>query len=220
MKNIPSKNPRAYGGVEAGLRTENRRAALVEAGLEAFGTVGFAKSSIKDICGLAGLTQRYFYESFKKKEDLLSAVYGQVVNGVLETGWANVEKPAKTPAQAVTRTLRTYYQDLLDDPRKARILYFEILGVSGRIDQEYQAATKRLVDLIAHALSRAFPALSAEQLQRTIVPTGLAGAVNLIAANWALDSYATPLEDILLQVQALAQLLDGFLKTSPEGVPA
>lgn len=60
---------RIYGGVEANLREEDRRKKLIEAGLEAFGTKGYAKTNIKTICKLAGLTERYFYESFRHKED-------------------------------------------------------------------------------------------------------------------------------------------------------
>jgi len=32
------------------------------------------------ICGVAGLTERYFYESFRHKEDLLCAVYRELIN--------------------------------------------------------------------------------------------------------------------------------------------
>ncbi len=66
---------RRYGGADPEERRARRRAALIEAGLEIFGTDGYATASVKNICALAGLTQRYFYESFGDRAELLEAVY-------------------------------------------------------------------------------------------------------------------------------------------------
>ena len=49
---------RAYGGVSADDRIAARRTSLLDAGLELFGTDGFAATGVKDVCRQAGLTDR------------------------------------------------------------------------------------------------------------------------------------------------------------------
>ena len=59
-------------------RIAERRARLLEAGLQEFGTRGVLQTGVKDICRRAALTDRYFYESFRDSGDLFGAVFDQV----------------------------------------------------------------------------------------------------------------------------------------------
>ena len=70
---------RPYGGVSSEERRARRRVQLLEAGLELFGTRGYSDSSIREVCLAASLNRRYFYESFRTREDLLRAVYDEIV---------------------------------------------------------------------------------------------------------------------------------------------
>lgn len=212
MKKIQPEIKRNYGGVKASAREEERRNKLAAAGLEAFGTTGYAKTSIKQICEIAGLTERYFYESFKTKEELLGAVYTGVVEGLIEKAGARIEKGGSSPQEIVVETLGIFYRVISEDPRQARMLFFEILGVSPEIDRLYQEATLRLAGLVSRTLQKAFPMLDQGIFDKSIIPVGLAGAVDLIAANWMLAGFKTPVEEILSQVEFLVIMLDRFLK--------
>ena len=66
---------RTWRGRNADERREIRRRQLIDAGIERFGTDGYAATSVKAICDEAGLTERYFYENFRDREALLKAVY-------------------------------------------------------------------------------------------------------------------------------------------------
>ena len=57
---------RQFKGLSLSERKQLRREKLIEAGIEAYGTHGFFAVTVKDICNEAKLTERYFYESFKK----------------------------------------------------------------------------------------------------------------------------------------------------------
>ncbi len=212
-KNNP-KQKRPYGGIQASCRIEERRGKLLAAGLEAFGTTGYNKSTIKSICAFAGLTERYFYESFKNKEALLGQVYNGVVDGLVGEVMDCLSQPTPQGLDPVFEALRIYYESLHDDPRKARVLYFEVLGVSPAIDKEYRTATRRLSDIISLVVSTAIPAIDQKLLEASIVPTGLAGALNLIAERWVLDDFCTPLEDILSQISSLVQMAGQLLEHS------
>src|SRR5436305_775410 len=66
---------RSYGGVSAEQRMAERRERLLDAGLSEFGTRGVTSTGVKDICRAAGLTDRYFYESFHRLDELFTAVF-------------------------------------------------------------------------------------------------------------------------------------------------
>lgn len=202
MKTKPTQN-RIYGGVEANLRQEERKEKLIEAGLEAFGTVGYAKTNIKMICGIAGLTERYFYESFGYKEDLLRAVYQGLIDDGHRDSLAALEDKDGLPLETVSRALRMYYQPFQQDPRRAQVQLFEILGVSKNIDREYQKAMRLLADMVKFFLCKAFPQIHEETLGRSMIPTGLAGSVIMIAHEWVLGGFMTPLDDIISQCMDL-----------------
>ena len=190
---------RIYGGVKANLREEERRKKLIEAGLEAFGTRGYAKTNIKMICGIAGLTERYFYESFRHKEDLLCAVYRELIDEGQRDAMAALEDSEGFPLETASRALMIFYQRFQQDPRRAQIQLFEILGVSHNIDREYQNAMRLLADMVRLFLFKVFPHIHEEILNRSMIPTGLAGSIIMIAHEWVLGGFVTPVDDIISQ---------------------
>jgi AcrR family transcriptional regulator len=194
---------RIYGGVEANLREEDRRKKLIEAGLEAFGTKGYTKTNIKTICKLAGLTERYFYESFRHKEDLLCAVYRELIDEAQRDSLAALEDSRGFPLETASRALRMFYQRFKQDPRKAQIQLFEILGVSQNIDREYQNAMRLLADMVRLFLCKVFPQIHEDIFNRSMIPTGLAGSIIMIAHEWVLSDFIAPLDDIISQCMDL-----------------
>lgn len=190
---------RIYGGVDASLREEDRRKKLIEAGLESFGTKGYAKTNIKTICRLAGLTERYFYESFENKEDLLSAVYKELIDEQQRDAMEILEDKSSLPIEAASRALKMFYQRFQQDPRRAQVQLFEILGVSARIDKEYRDAMRLLADMVKLVLYRVFPHITQERLNSSIIPTGLAGSIIMVSHEWVLGGFMIPLNDIISQ---------------------
>lgn len=123
---MPSNKPktlhRPYGGVSADDRRAERRQRLLDAGLELFGTQGIAATTIADVCEEAGLTKRYFYESFATIDDLAGAVFGNVTDRLVE----QVEPAVAAGAGIDPRpALTVYLGAVLGDPRLARLLGVE-----------------------------------------------------------------------------------------------
>lgn len=91
---------RRYGGRDAAQRQQERRTRLIQAGLDLFGTAGFAAASVKQVCSHAGLTERYFYESFRDREDLLAGVYNELITTIIaETAQAAAAAAPDVDAQ-------------------------------------------------------------------------------------------------------------------------
>lgn len=199
MKENHHKPTRQYGGVDADQRMHERREKFIAAGLEAFGVKGYGQTSIKGICHLAGLTERYFYESFTNKEDLLCAVFNRLISE-LETGAEMIfSTPGITPAEAVHQITKSFYLLFLQDPRRARVQLFEVLGVSPRVDEVYRESIKTLAVWIKRTFHALFPACEPEWLETTIIPTTIAGGMIANAHKWILDGFQTPIDNIVSQ---------------------
>src|SRR5271157_4243023 len=135
---MPSKpaasKPRLYRGVSAAERRTDRRERLLEAGLELFGTRGYADSSIRAISAQAGLNSRYFYESFSSREDLLYHLYRRIVRDLIAAVIAATAQAESVEAQA-RAGLRAGWTALIEDRRKARLISLEVVGVSERLER-------------------------------------------------------------------------------------
>jgi AcrR family transcriptional regulator len=206
---------RIYGGVDASLREEDRRKKLIEAGLSAFGTKGYARTNIKTICKLAGLTERYFYESFKHKEDLLCAIYQELIEEEKNNALEILGGPRSQSMEAVSQALEMFFRRFQQDPRLAKVQLFEVMGVSPNIDREYQNAMRLLAEIVKLFLRRIFPGIQDEILNRNVIPTGLAGAMIMVSHEWVLEGFMTPLDDIVTQLMELFTAVGKHLADNP-----
>jgi AcrR family transcriptional regulator len=126
------RNP--YGGMSAGARVAARRARLLAAGLESFGTQGYLRTTIDQVCVEAGLTKRYFYESFRSCEDLLGALVRSLWVEAAQRGMAAVEAaPAGVDAQ-IRQGIGAVVDYYTGDPRRGRVAFLEAVGISDRIE--------------------------------------------------------------------------------------
>lgn len=113
---------RPYAGVDAADRLANRRARLLEAGLELLGSnIDPAELTVRGICQQAGLATRYFYEGFQDKDDFIGAVFDWVIAQLATTTQAAV---AAAPAEQQTRAGLTNIVTTIEaDPRVGRLIF-------------------------------------------------------------------------------------------------
>ena len=69
---------RSYGGKSADERAAARRERLIDATVELLASQGEARTTMTAICARAGLTERYFYESFGYRDQALVAALDAV----------------------------------------------------------------------------------------------------------------------------------------------
>jgi AcrR family transcriptional regulator len=117
---MPSARP--YRGVDAADRLAGRRARLLEAGLDIVGSDSdLSGLTVRGICRQAGITARYFYESFTDKDDFVAAVFDWVITDIAGTTQAAVTaaEPKGQARAAMTNVVRTIERD----PRIGRLLF-------------------------------------------------------------------------------------------------
>ncbi|MFE3187759.1 TetR/AcrR family transcriptional regulator [Nocardia sp. NPDC059240] len=110
---------RSYGGRSSVDRATERRARLIDAGFSIVGTEGVAALGMRAVCREAGLSQKFFYESFTDIDELLHAVYAAALSrleGVVASAVGAHDLPAVFDAAA--RLMEA-------DPRVCRILLIE-----------------------------------------------------------------------------------------------
>lgn len=140
------QTPRRYRGITAAERHAARRERLMEAGLEVFGTEGYAGSSIRGVSAAAGLNSRYFYESFPSREELLYEVYLRIL-GEIGVKAAEAIAEATTIEEQARAGLRAGWTVVTEDPRKARIVALEVVGVSERLERARREMRHALADM-------------------------------------------------------------------------
>jgi AcrR family transcriptional regulator len=179
--------PRRYRGVTAEERQSKRREQVLEAGLEVFGTEGYAASSVRSISAAAALNSRYFYESFSSKEELLIAVYDRIM---IEVGLAVRDATAQesTLEGQARAGLRAGWIVLTGDRRKARVVALEVVGVSEPLERMRRERRHAFADLIVqNALALAHGRVATEgelRLDPVVASRALMGGIIEVLVDW------------------------------------
>lgn len=161
-----------YGGVTAEDRRAGRRERLLDAALDLLGTDGASAATVRGVCAAAGLTPRYFYESFSSIDELLVAVFDRIAAEALPVALAAADAAPHDARAKARAALGAFAEHLLTDQRRARVAFVEALGSEAlmrrRLDalrglaalladrgREFygaQPGTERLVDTTAYLL--------------------------------------------------------------------
>jgi AcrR family transcriptional regulator len=120
----------------------------MEAGLELFGTLGYARTSVRAVSAAASLNSRYFYESYRSREDLLYAVYQRIVTDLFTRAVEATTRETSLEEQA-RAGVRAAWTAVTEDRRKARIVAIEAVGVSERLERLRQETRQALAQLTA-----------------------------------------------------------------------
>ena len=145
---------RPYRGVSAEDRRADRRDRLLDAGLDVLGSEGVAGTTMKAVCARAGLTERYFYESFKDLDELLLAVMDAcmwAIDDAVEAASAAAPNDLLERSRAATRAL---IETLTEDPRRARV-YVEAVGSDALRERQargVRAYARRLAELMRECM--------------------------------------------------------------------
>src|SRR4051794_9401315 len=154
---------RAYGGISAGERIAARRAKLLDAGLELFGTRGFGATGVKDVCREAGVTDRYFYESFNDGRALFLAVFDRLTDELfLEVATATAEAGGD-PERQLRLAVGTFIHALAADPRKPRVLFAEAAAAGPEAAAHMRTTLRRFAALVATTARQHVPASTPDE---------------------------------------------------------
>ena len=163
---MPSGQRRGrWSGVPLQDRQTLRRDELIAAGVNVLGGAGGGALTVRGVCRAAGLTERYFYESFGDRDDFVRAVYDHVCSTAMTALTSST-----TPRDAVERFVAL----MVDDPVRGRVLLIapEREPVLTKSGAEWMPS---FIELIQHKLTRI-----TDSAVQAMVATGLVGALTAL----------------------------------------
>jgi AcrR family transcriptional regulator len=174
---------RTYGGVSAEDRLADRRERLINAGLDVLGSEGLANMTMTGVCASSGLTERYFYESFRNLEELQLAMFTELAT---EGEQAIVTAFDAAPPDLFERCRAAaiaLLDLLLEDPRKAR-MFAESIS-SGVLRERRHDAFQGFAAMLSEQM-RELVGLTADHQQPHLefVTTMLIGGLAEVVAVW------------------------------------
>ena len=175
---------RVYGGRSESERRADRRERLVAAGLELFGTEGWGGTSIERLCTTAGVATRSFYEEYAGREQLLLAVYDDILAGAARAVLHAVEAAGTDAVARTAAGVTAYVGHLTDDPRRAQVVNREIraAGTSPEIAAHRRPTITRFTELVALEVRSRREGM--DQVERHTLALALTGAVNEVLSDW------------------------------------
>ncbi|WP_217237871.1 TetR/AcrR family transcriptional regulator [Streptomyces sp. AC555_RSS877] len=206
-----------YGGKSAEERQAERRRRFLDAALQLFGDApGYRATTVAALSEAAGLSTRQFYEEFRTLEDVLAALHLQVNDWAEGAVVAAVADAQHLPiAERAAALFRAYAANVTADPRRVRITFVEIIGVSARLEEQRLARRARWVDLVC-AEAEAFAARGeAAPRDYRLAATAFIGSVNGLLHDWSAGWVEATLDEV---VDELVRQLLGILRP-PGWVP-
>lgn len=189
---------RQFKGLSMAERQQARREKLIEAGIEAYGRHGFFSVTVKDICNEAKLTERYFYESFKKSEHLFQTIFLKLIDQLQQNVMQAMMQASSDPKKMIEAGLTALLTTLRDNPGMARIIYIDAMLVQELHNQATIHETMGRFDRMIQAfVMLMMPNLNRSEREISLVSTGLNGYVTQIAIRWVMSGFKQPLEEIL-----------------------
>jgi AcrR family transcriptional regulator len=195
---------RRYGGKSAQERRAERHAALVEAGRRIWQEHGWAAVTMRGVCAEAGLTDRYFYESFADRDALLAHIWDQARDEVIEVFLGALQPLTNaSPLDKLRAAAHALVHHIEEEPVRAEIIFGDHAG-SAVLEQQRRNGVQRSTDLLL-GLARPFLRKGVdERAFRIHVLVGMGGFVELMLAwrSGLIDADADTLVEHLMDVSA------------------
>ncbi|GFG76809.1 TetR family transcriptional regulator [Mycobacterium paragordonae] len=126
MDTMTPPSARPYRGIDATERLSARRRQLLEAGLDLLGSPDDPELTVRSVCQRAGLSARYFYESFGDKDEFIERVYDWVIAKLA----VNIQSAAATgpPEKQARAGMGVIVRTVAEDARIGRLVFSTKLG--------------------------------------------------------------------------------------------
>jgi AcrR family transcriptional regulator len=190
------QSERTYRGVSAENRRADRRMRLVEAGLDILGEGGLANMTMTAVCARAGLTERYFYESFRNLDDLLVGVF-DTFSAKAATKILDALDAAPPDLLARCRAAAgALIEVFIEDPRQART-FAEAIGSEALRDRR-DASVRAYAELLADQMRELSGITAASQQPHLqLVTTMLVGGMAEAVTGWLDGTIAVTRDELV-----------------------
>ena len=163
----------------------------MQAAFELFGEHGESAVTVRSVCSHSALNSRYFYESFTDTNELLGAVYDEVVaelGAILRA--ATVDLPDDNRAR-MRAGIRAVLEFASADPRRGKVL-FTGAGANPVFASRRAAAKNQLRRIVLTDRQRIDP--QTDPMVKEVEAAIYVGAMSEMAREWAIGALGTDLD--------------------------
>lgn len=205
-----SATGRTYQGESAEQRLRARRQLLIDTCFRLMASDMWRQVSLNQLCREAGLSKRYFYESFADLVALEDAVADDLASRLMGAGFeaAQAAQDKGLSTEQLARHVMSVVVDwLLDDPLRARVLFAGV-GANPRAQEKRKAVIRQLANALAvfgqeyHEAREQLDAKPGRAIGQAGAALLIGGSIEMLL-GW-LDG------DIALSREELVESLSGF----------
>jgi AcrR family transcriptional regulator len=184
-----------YGGVSARERQAARRERLLHAAYDLLGTDGWQATTVRAVCRRAGLTPRYFYESFRELDGLVVAVFDEIVAELVEVVLGAVAAAPDDAHAKARAAIGGFIKHVTADPRRAQIVFSEALGSEALARRRFETLHS-FARLIAEQ-GRAFYGIRGHDRLADTTAYMLAGGLAELLLAWRDGTIQSSVEELI-----------------------
>jgi AcrR family transcriptional regulator len=157
-----------WSGVPLEDRQALRRNELIAAGVDLLGGEAGPALTVRAVCKAAGLTERYFYESFSDRDEFVRAVYDDVCAEAMS---------ALSSSTSARDAVERFVALMVDDPTRGRVLVLAptVEPVLTRSGADWMPS---FIELLQHKVTRITEIT--EPAVQAMAATGLLGALTAL----------------------------------------
>ncbi|MGW1204794.1 TetR/AcrR family transcriptional regulator [Streptomyces cyaneofuscatus] len=179
---------RSWGGTKLADRRAARRTILLDTAERLAGEEGCAAVTVRSVCRQARLTDRYFYESFAGRDDLLLAAFERVADEARRALEQAVALSDPQPEVQARAAVAAFVALVLDAPHKGRLLLLEPFA-----DPVLGAHSHRLMPVFTDLVGGQLAA-TGDAVDRRMAAHALVGGLASLFAGWLHGTLDVPRE--------------------------
>jgi AcrR family transcriptional regulator len=190
-----------YAGKTAQDRSDTRRRRFIDAAVTLIATRGMGNTTVRGICDQAGLSTRFFYESFDSLDAIAAAAYDDCVGHAFGTIFPATTAAGPDRFEMSRASLAAMVDYLTEYPNNARVVLLEALG-TGVLAAKRRDTMHLLKSTIA-TLAQTTYAIDEHDPIVNVTATLIAGGVAELMIGWLDGSVELPREQLIDQCARL-----------------
>lgn len=196
----PRSRNRSYAGRSMEELKAERRERLLNASFIIVGSEGYARLSVDRVCVAARVATRHYYEHFQGREALLHSLYDRLEGELWQVVTRALTEPGVEYGERTGTAIRSFVNYCLSDPRRARIICLESVGVSAGMETRRRRLTRRFAELIQQVSQQLASSGELPAADYRIPGIALVGATYELLVEWIAGGTGLSVADMELQV--------------------
>lgn len=177
-----------------------RRASLLAAAREVFGSVGYHSAAMDDIAERAGVSKPVLYQHFPSKLDLYLALLDEGIDS-LTSAVADALRSTSDNKLRVQATVAAYFTFVANPDSGFRLVFESDLTSEPQVREKVEHASNEHARMIADVIATDTNLSSEEAL---LLGSGMLGTAQIAALRWLANGEQLPREDAAALIASLS----------------